>query len=440
MTKCNFTSDLFAPVKSKKIEISTDGAGISSDAGVLLLREIDRKLNITNQIASRIPDARNQAYVVHSMKSLVRQRLYALALGYEDYNDHDALRKDVLMQSAVDRCEDLAGKSTVCRFEQAADMVAANEPLDHLLVDLFIKTRNAAPREIFLDFDATDTQLFGEQEGRHFHGYYDGHCYLPLLVFAGDFPLHAGLRTSDSDPAKGSLPVLSRLVTRLRSQWKDVRIVFRADAGFCRDDLLAWCEANGVQYIVGYSKNSVLMKHCEDVTEMVRLRSETTKRRERHFTSLDYKAGKWESFRRVLVKAEHNPIGPNTRFVVTNMKGGARELYEDIYCARGDMENRIKEQQTDLFGHRMSSNSFAQNAFRFLMSTFAYVLLNQLRATALKGTELADSYCGTIRSKLLKIAAVVVRNTRSIKVSLSSCHPLKELFIQTAARLQAMTS
>ncbi len=440
MTKCNFTSDLFAPVKNRKIEISGDGAAISSDAGVLLLREIDKKLKISKQVAARIPDARNQAYVEHSLESLVRQRLYALALGYEDYSDHDSLRKDILMQSAVDRCKELAGKSTLCRFEQTADSVSTNKPLDHLLVDLFIQTRAEAPKEIVLDFDATDTPLFGDQEGRHFHGYYDRFCYLPLLVFAGDFPLHAGLRTSDSDPAKGSLEVLSRLTARLREKWENVRIVFRGDAGFCRDDLLSWCEANDVHYIVGYSKNAVLMRHCEDVTEKVRLAFEKTKNKQKHFTSFDYAAKTWDSKRRVIVKAEYNPIGPNTRFVVTNLQGGAKDLYENVYCARGDMENRIKEQQTDLFGYRMSSNSFAQNSFRFLMSTFAYVLLNQLRATALKGTELAGAYCGTIRAKLLKIGAVVVRNTRSIKATLSSCHPLKELFLQVAARIGALTS
>lgn len=440
MTKCNLQTELFAPVRNRKIEISTDGAGISSDAGSILLRELDRKLKISKQIASRLPDPRNQCYVAHSLESLVRQRLYALALGYEDYNDHDSLRKDSLLQSAVDRCEDLAGKSTICRFEQSAEGSAAIESLDHLLLDLYIKTRTEAPTEIILDFDATDTPLFGEQEGRHFHGYYDRFCYLPLLVFAGDFPLHAMLRKSDSDPAKGSLEVLERLTGRLRKQWKDVRIIFRADAGFCRDELLTWCEANDVEYIVGYSKNSVLMKHCEDVTEKVRMQFEDKMSKQKHFTSFDYKAGKWSAKRRTIIKAEYNAIGPNTRFIVTNLKGGAQELYENVYCARGDMENRIKEQQTDLFGSRMSTSSFAQNSLRFLMSTFAYILVNQLRSVALKGTELAKSYCGTIRSKLLKIAAVVVRNTRSIKVSLSSSHPFKDLFIQTAERLHLMTS
>lgn len=440
MTKCNFQTDLFAPVKSKKVEISTEGAGISSDAGALLLRELDRKLKISKQIASRLPDNRHQSYVEHSLESLVRQRLYALALGYEDYNDHDSLRKDVLLQSAVERSVDLAGKSTLCRFEQSADGSTAIESLDHLLTDLFIKTRTEAPKEIILDFDATDTQLFGNQEGRHFHGYYDGFCYLPLLVFAGDFPLHAMLRRSDCDPAAGSLEVLMRLVLRLRKQWKDVRIVFRADAGFCRDELLDWCEQNDVEYIVGFSKNSLIMDHCKDVTEKVKNQFEEKSQKQKHFTSFNYQAGKWSRPRRTIVKAEYNAIGPNTRFIVTNMQGGAQDLYENIYCARGDMENRIKEQQTDLFGSRMSSGSFAQNAFRFLMSTFAYVLVNQLRETALKGTELANSYCGTIRTKLLKIGAVVVRNTRSIKVSLSSCNPFKDLFIQTAERLRLMTS
>lgn len=248
------------------------------------------------------------------------------------------------------------------------------------------------------------------------------------------------LRKSDCDPAKGSLEVLSRLVLRLRKQWKDVRIAFRADAGFCRDEILAWCEQNDVEYIVGYSKNSLTMEHCKDVTEKVKIQFEEKGQKQKHFTSFDYQAGKWSAARRTIVKAEYNAIGPNTRFVVTNMKGAAQDLYENVYCARGDMESRIKEQQTDLFGSRMSSGSFSQNAFRFLMSTFAYVLVNQLRETALKGTELANSYCGTIRSKLLKIGAVVVRNTRSIKVCLSSCNPFKDLFIQTAEWLHLMTS
>ena len=440
MTKCNFKSDLFAPVKNRKIELSGDGAAISSDAGALLLRELDKKLKISKQIAARIPDTRNQAYVVHSMEALIRQRLYALAMGYEDYNDHDALRKDILMQSAVDRCEELAGKSTLCRFEQAVDSVSTNAPLDHLLTDLFIQTRTETPTEIVLDFDATDTPLFGDQEGKYFHGYYDSFCYLPLLVFAGDFPLHAGLRTSDTDPAKGALEVLSRLTMKLRTKWENVSIVFRGDAGFCRSEILSWCEANDVKYIVGYSKNAVIMAHCEDITEKVRLQFEDTQRKQKHFTSFNYAAKTWERSRRVIVKAEYNAIGPNTRFVVSNLKGGAQELYENVYCARGDMENRIKEQQTDLFGYRMSANSFAQNSFRFLMSTFAYVLVNQLRASVLKGTEFASSYCGTIRAKLLKIGAVVIRNTRSIKVTLSSCHPMKELFLQVASRIGVMTS
>lgn len=440
MTKCKFQTELFAPVKSRKIEISTDGAGISSDAGVLLLRELDRKLKISKQITSRLPDCRNQSYVVHSLESMVRQRLYALALGYEDYNDHDSLRKDPLLQSAVERAENLAGKSTICRFEQNTDSIAAIDSLDHLLLDLYIKTREEALTEVVLDFDATDTPLYGEQEGRHFHGYYDDFCYLPLLVFAGDFPLHARLRKSDCDPAKGSLEVLMRLSERLRKKWPNIRITFRADAGFCREEILAWCEDNDVQYIVGYSKNSVIMEHCKDITEKVRLQFEESQTKQKHFTSFDYKAGSWSTPRRTIVKAEHNAIGPNTRFIVTNLKGTAGVLYEDVYCARGDMENRIKEQQTDLFGSRMSASSFAQNSFRFLMSTFAYVLVNQLRATALKGTDLAKSYCGTIRTKLLKIGAVVVRNTRSIKVSLSSSHPFKDLFVQTSKRLHLMTS
>lgn len=440
MTKCNFQTDLFAPVNSKKIAFTNEGASISSDAGLLLLRELDKKLNFSKKIASCIPDTRDKSRVTHSLETLVRQRIYALSMGYEDYNDHDEIRKDVLMQSAVDQDDILAGKSTICRLEQAVRTQEVISKLDDILVDLFIQTRRKAPTELILDFDATDTRLYGDQEGKHFHGYYGGYCYLPLLVFTDDFPLHAGLRTSDSDPAQGTLPVLIRLVTRLRMKWPDLRLTFRADAGFCRDQILSWCEENDVFYIVGYSNNSKLARHCEDLAEKVKQAYQESGKKAKHFSSFDDQAGTWSARRRVLVKAEHNPLGPNMRFVVTNLKGGAEHLYNEVYCARGDMENRIKEQQTDLFGYRMSSKAFVQNAFRFLMSTFAYVLVNQLRVTALRSTELAKSYCRTIREKLLKIGAVVVRNTRSLKVYLSGCHPNRELFRKTALLLSNMTT
>lgn len=434
MTECTLPGFEFPKVCSRRVEASFDGGYVTSDGGAMLLRQVDRKLLLTRRASALLNDPRQQAKIDHSVLEMLRQRVFGLALGYEDLNDHDLIRRDLCFQSAVDRDRDLASSSTLCRFENQSDRAAA-VGLNELLVEVFIESFEAPPEELILDFDATDVAVHGNQVGRFFHGYYDHYCFLPLYVTCGEHLLISYLRSSRIDAAKHSWGILKLLVRRLRQQWPEVRIVFRGDSGFCRHRMLDWCDHHNVGYIVGLAKNKRLQRMCSRTREKAKRAHLLRGKKIRQFIDIGYEAGTWKHKRRVIVKAEYNSLGANTRFVTTNLPGKARDLYDNIYCARGDMENRIKEQQLDLFADRTSCHQWWPNQFRILLSSLAYVLLEGMRRLALKGTELARAQCGTIRLKLLKIGAVVTRNTRRIRLMLNSACPWQKLFLLVAQRL-----
>ena len=434
MTNCTQETFAFPGSKARRIEAGFRGGDITSDGGVLLLRQVDRALKLTESIAKVLDDPRRRASCQHDALSLVRQRLYGLALGYEDLNDHHTLRRDLALQTALDRVELLASSSTLCRFENRSDRAQAWR-LHEVLVEQFIASFKRAPRKLILDFDATDDRVHGAQEGRFFHGYYDHYCFLPLYVFCRDQLLVSYLRPSKIDGAKHAWAILSLLVKRLRQQWPKVRIVFRGDSGFCRWRMLSWCERHDVDYIVGIARNSRLNRFAKPALDEAQSRFEATDTKQRLFDEFTYAAGSWDRERRVIVKAEHTSKGSNPRYIVTNLGGSPKRLYDQVYCARGEMENRIKEQQLDLFGDRTSCHRWWPNQFRLLMSSFAYVLLEAIRRLGLAGTELARAYVGTIRLKLLKIGAVILRNTRRIRFLLASTCPYQSLFFLVAHRL-----
>jgi hypothetical protein len=400
---------------------------------VLLLRQVDRVLGLTEAVAQALGDGRRQASCWHDGVSLLRQRVYGLALGYDDLNDHDTLRRDLAMQTGVDRDEALASASTLCRWENRADRGVAWR-MHEVLVEQFIASFKRAPKRLVLDFDATDDAVHGKQEGGFFNGYYDHYCFLPLYVFCKDRLLVSYLRPSKIDAAKHAWAILALLVRRFRQVWPKVKIRFRGDAGFCRWRMLAWCERCGVEYIVGIPKNNRLNLMAEPVLQAARLGFERRGTKQRLFCEIRYAARSWDRSRRVLVKAEHTAKGSNPRYVVTNLAGDPKRLYERAYCARGDMENRIKEQQLGLFADT-SCSAWWPNQFRLLLSSLAYVLLEAIRRLALKGSELAHAYVDTIRLKLLKIGAVILRNTRRVRFLLSSSYPYQDLFLRVAARL-----
>jgi hypothetical protein len=428
--------DLFPACKSRQLHVDFQGGEVTSDGGALLLRQADRKLKLTEEVVSILRDGRRQASCDHDLLRLLRQRIYGLALGYEDLNDHDQLRRDVAVQTAAGTDQALASASTLCRWENRADRETARQ-LSGCLIDQFIRSHVTAPEEIVLDFDATHDPVHGRQEGRFFHGYYDEYCFLPLYVFCGDQLLVSYLRPSNIDPARHAWAILALLSKRLRQVWPKVRIILRADSGFCRWRMLRWCEKHGVYYIVGLAKNPRLNHQARFLIRRAKQRFRRHGRKQRLFGQIRYAARTWDRPRRVLVKAEHTEQGSNPRYVVTNLPGSPRNLYDQLYCARGEMENRIKEQQLDLFADRTSCSAWWPNQFRLLLSSLAYVLLEAIRRLALQGTELARAQCGTIRLKLLKIGAVVRRNTRRIYLHLSSACPYQELFFRVARRLSS---
>lgn len=434
MTECTTSQDLFPACKSRKVQVDFDGGDITSDAGGLLIRQADRKLGLTRELAGMLTDARRQKSCEHRQLHMLRQRVYGLALGYEDLNDHGSLRQDPAFQTFVQRDCRLAHPSTLCRFENRADREAAVR-VNKLFVEQFIASHNKPPEEIVLDFDATDDPVHGLQEGRFFHGFYDHYCFLPLYVFCGSQLLVGYLRPSRIDPAKHAWAILSLLVKRLRQAWPNVRIIFRGDSGFCRWRMFRWCDANNVGYIVGLAKNKRINAIAARHIEKAEAEYERTGRKQRLFSSVRYAALTWDRQRRVIVKADHGVQGSNPRYVVTNLKGSAQYLYDSVYCARGDMENRIKEQQLDMFSDRTSAHLWWTNQFRLLLSGLAYCLVEAIRRLALRGTELAKAQCGTIRLNLFKIGAAVTRNTRRIRFHLSSAYPYKSLFLTVARRL-----
>jgi hypothetical protein len=434
MTDCAQTSLNFPSFDRRKIEANFTGGNVSSDGGLMLLRQADRRLGLTRALDAVLHDPRDPALITHRQIDLLRQRIYGLAAGYEDLNDHDTLRNDLLWQSAVDREGELASSPTLCRLENRADAKAA-WAFHKVLLDQFIASHKSPPKELILDFDATDDRVHGNQAGRHFHGYYGDWCFLPLYVFCGEQLLCAYLRPSNIDAARHSAAVLKLLVKTLRGAWPQVKIIVRADSGFCRRRLLAWCERNAVNYIVGLAKNARLNALACDLHQRATEEFEATGEKQRLFGDIQYASGTWTRERRVIAKAEVTDKGPNPRYVVTNLEGDAQALYDEVYCARGEMENRIKEQQLGLFADRTSCSDWWANQFRLLLSACAYVLMEAVRRIGLAGTELARAQVGTIRLKLLKIGTVIVRNTRRIRLYFSSAYPYQEILRMVNARL-----
>jgi hypothetical protein len=433
-TVCNLELFQFPAVKKRAVCASFTGGDVTSDGGITLLRQADRRIGLTKALAKVLPDPRDPDRIEHPLLALVRQRVYGLAQGYEDLNDHDTLRHDLAWQTAVERDRPLASSPTLCRLENRANRQVA-WAMHQVIVEQFIASFAQPPTELILDFDATDDQVHGQQEGRFFHGYYGDYCFLPLYVFCGEQLLVAYLRPANIDAARHAWAVLKFLVARLRRAWPKVKIIFRGDSGFCRWRLLRWCENHQVGYIVGLAKNPRLLGLAQSLMEQAQTDYQTQQQKQRRFGEVKYAAETWERERRVLVKAEHTDKGSNPRFVVTNLEGDAQALYDQVYCARGEMENRIKEQQLGLFADRTSCHGWWANQFRLLLSSCAYVLLERLRALALAGTELARAQVGTIRLKLLKIGAVVLRNTRKVRLLLSSSYPYQAIFGQVVKAL-----
>ena len=435
MTDCTLSEIEFPRCRGRRVVADFGGGDISSNGGALLLSAADRRLGLLSGLSRRLVDARQVGKVGHKLLPLLRQRVYALALGYEDVNDHVDLRDDLVLQTACGRDRRLASPSTVGRLDRAADRAWAWAA--HVsMVETFIASFDGAPEELVLDFDATDDAVHGHQVGRFFHGYYDCYCFLPLYVFCGDHLLVSYLRPSNIDGAKHAWAVLALLVKRLRQRWPDVRIILRADSGFCRDRMLRWCERHGVGYIVGLAKNTRLNGQAEIWMGWAEAAYHHSGEKQRLFVDLRYGARSWKERRRVIARLEHGPKGANPRYVVTNLEGDGQRLYDRLYCQRGEMENRIKECQLDMFADRTSCHDWWPNQFRLILSSLAYGLIEAIRRLALEGTDMARAQAGTIRLKLLKIGAVVIRNTRRVSLHLSTACPDKALFHLAAAKLK----
>ena len=436
MTDCTQELFQFPSFDRRKIEASFTGGDVSSDGGVLLLRQADRRLGLVAALDRVLPDPRNPHFIIHRQVDLLRQRIYGLALGYEDLNDHATLRRDLAWQTALGRDEELASSPTLCRLENRVQRQAV-VAFHRVLVEKFIASFDQAPTELILDFDATDDRVHGQQEGRAFHGYYGDWCFLPLYVFCGEQLLVSYLRPSNLDAAKHSWAILKLLVQRLRQQWPEVKIIFRGDSGFCRWKMLRWCERHEVKYLVGLAQNARLKAMLQPLMTQAEVEHQSTKEKVRLFSDLDYAAGTWDVSRRVIAKAEHTAQGSNPRFVVTNLEGDAQVLYDELYCARGEMENRIKEQQLGLFADRTSCRRWWANQFRLLLSSCAYCLVEAIRRLGLHGTELARAQVATIRLKLLKVGTVILRNTRRIRLLFASAYPHQNLFRHVCQRLSS---
>jgi hypothetical protein len=443
MTECNSKPIVFSSLSRRQVVADFSGGAIVSDAGGLLLREVDRKISLIDSLDAVIPDPRHPALITHQQVTMLRQRIFAIALGYEDGNDHQTLREDPLMQLLTERGIDpdrpLASPPTLCRLENRVSRQTLVD-IAKVLVEVFIASHTSPPEEIVLDFDATNDPVHGNQEKRFFHGYYDEYCFLPLYVFAGDHLLCAYLRPANIDPATHAWAILALLVRRFRQAWPDVKIIFRGDSGFCRWKMLRWCENHGVFYIVGLAKNSRLKQMAQPFMDQAEQQFKATDQKQRLFADVEYAAFTWDKERRVIVKAERLQQGPNLRFVVTNLDGEPQPLYDKLYCQRGECENRIKEQQLGLFADRTSCTDFVPNQFRVLLSAAAYILFQHLRETTLADTELAGAQVPTLRIKLLKIGALIKRSARRIVLHLAGGCPTQELFRRIAARLLPVVS
>jgi Transposase DDE domain group 1 len=445
-TECTAELFEFASVEGRSVVAGFDGGAITSDAGALLLGATDRAIRLIGRFAECFIDRRRAEYVEHLVATLVGQRVFGIALGYEDINDHDELRHDPVMAVLAGKltarrldCAPVAGKSTLNRLELSRDRATryhkiAHDPaaIEGLFVTLFLEASKKAPKEIILDLDATDDPLHGHQEGRFFHGYYDCYCYLPLYIFCGRHLLAAKLRPANIDASADAVAEIARIVAQIRASWPQTRIILRADSGFARDTLMAWCEANGIDFVFGLARNVRLTRTIGAELVEAREESQATGQPARRFKELIWSTRKsWSRKRRVIAKAEWTKGEANPRFIVTSLTavdGDARRLYEEVYCARGEMENRIKECQMDLFADRTSAGAMKANQLRLWFASMAYVLLEALRRIALQATELADASCGTIRRKLFKIGALVTVSVRRIKLAMASGCPYKTAF------------
>jgi len=464
-TQCNQESLQFHPLFCRAVRGQFDGGTITTEAGGLLLREVEKRTGIIAQFAASFRDHRDAARIEHGVEELVGQRVYGLALGYEDLNDHEELRRDPLLAVLVEKPDSrgktrarareqgqaLAGKSTLNRLELSAAEVSEEErykkigldfeAVDRMLVDVFLQAHEPAPQQIVLDLDSTDDPLHGEQEGRFYHGYYGHYCYLPLYIFCGEHLLGARLRVANLDGAAGSVEELARIIGQIRAAWPGVQIIVRGDSGFCREELMAWGEAHQVDYVLGLAKNERLKAAITAELHQAAEEYQRTGQAARVFKEFGYQTREsWAHARRVIAKAEHLEKGANPRFVVTSLPSqdwAARALYEDLYCARGEMENRIKEQLM-LFADRTSTAFLRSNQIRLYFSAVAYLLMQALRRLGLQGTELAKAQCTTLRLKLLKIGALMRITVRKVWVSLASGYPYQELFRQVYAQLQAV--
>ena len=445
-TECTPALFDFAPVECRQVVAAFDGGTITSDAGALLLGATDRAIALTERFAACFTDQRNPELTEHSVRTLVMQRVIGIALGYEDLNDHDELRHDPVLAVLAGKlaarrtdCAPVAGKSTLNRLELSRPAPTRYHKIGHeaaaieaLFVDLFLDARKRAPEQIILDLDATDDPLHGHQEGRFFHGYYDCFCYLPLYVFCGRHLLAAKLRRSDIDGSAGAVEEMARIVAHIRKRWPRVRILLRADSGFAREELMSWCEANRVDYLFGLARNARLVAMIGAELAEAAAESATTGKPARRFKDFRWSTlESWSCERRVVAKAEWTQGEANPRFVVTSLKlgeVGGRYLYEAIYCARGEMENRIKECQLDLFADRTSAATMCANQLRLWFASMAYVLLCALRRIGLAHTQFAQAACGTIRLKLLKIGALVRVSVRRVKIAMASACPYQHEF------------
>ena len=452
-TECTAQSYLFQRLGRRRVEARFDGGTISSDGGALLLSATERRTRILRRFAGCFTDHRDPTRISHTVSELVSQRVYGLALGYEDLVDHDEWRRDPLVGVLLGRTEParrpLAGKSTLNRLELTrADATAADrykkivldeDAVDELLVDVFLEAHRAPPDEIMLDLDATDDVLHGHQEGRFFHGYYNSYCYLPLYIFCGQHLLCARLRPSDIDGAAGSVGELERIVSQIRAAWPDTAITIRADSGFCRESIMSWCEQNNVDYVLGIARNPRLVDMIERALQDAAVLHALAGKPSRFFRELRYRTlDSWSRARRVVAKAEHLDKGSNPRFIVTSKARDeidGKTLYEQVYCARGDMENRIKEQQNYLFADRTSAATMRANRHRLLFSSMAYLLMSAMRRIGLAGTSMARAQCHTIRNKLLKIGARIRISARRIWISLASGCPYQSLFAHAHGQL-----
>ncbi|HEY5814504.1 MAG TPA: IS1380 family transposase [Terrimicrobiaceae bacterium] len=468
-TQCIQEQMVFQQLGRREVVGRFDGGMISSDAGGLLLREVEKRFGILKRFAACFRDYRDSQRIEHSLETLISQRVYGIALGYEDLNDHDRLRHDVVMgvlcekndPSGMERARKrdqgkaVAGKSTLNRLELTPEnaneksrykkIVAHGEQIEDLIVNAYIETESTAPQQVVLDVDATDDIIYGNQEGRFFHGYYGDYCYLPLYIFCGEYLLCARLRVASEDPASGVRQELERIVKKLRTAWPQVRIIVRGDSGFCRDEIMSYCEQHEkVDYVLGLAKNSRLNQQIEAEMAQAQQLQQESGQAARVFKDFRYRTRKsWSCERRVVGKAEYLAKGENPRFIVTSISSeekDARTLYEDFYCARGDMENRIKEQQLGLFADRTSTAWMRSNQLRLYFSSFAYILMQRLRRLGLEGTELAQAQCDTIRLKLFKIGAQIEVTVRKVWISFSESYPYLGLFQRVFTRLQQIPS